>query len=132
MGAAEVDLATGAQLVEALERLHRRAQHRPDEVRPRARRGEHVGDEQPLGDLHALLLALQMLGLRVDLCARGDQPRKALRGAVDELVEAQRRGVVVGQGRVELLGVLAQEALARVVVGPLEVLNEHAADAMRT
>ena len=58
--------------------------------------------------------------------ARGDEPREALGGAVDQLVEAQRRGVVVGQGRVELLGVLAQEALARVVVGPLEVLYEHA------
>ena len=85
-----------------------------------------MGEEQPLGDLHALLLALQMLGLRLDLGARGDQPRKALGGAVDQLVEAQRRGVVVGEGGVELLGVVAQEALARVVVGPLEVLHEHA------
>ena len=58
--------------------------------------------------------------------ARGDEPREALGGAVDQLLEAQRGGVVVGEGRVELLGVLAQEALARVVVGPFEVLYEHA------
>ena len=56
----------------------------------------------------------------------GDEPGEALGGAVDQLVEAQRRGVVVGELRVELLGVFAQEALACVVVGPFEVLYEHA------
>ena len=85
-----------------------------------------MGEEQALRDLRALLLALEVLGLGLDLGARGDEPREALGGAVDQLVEAQRRGVVVGEGRVELLGVLAQEALARVVVGPFEVLYEHA------
>ena len=85
-----------------------------------------MGDEQPLRDLRALLLALEVLGLGVDLRAGGDEPGEALGGAVDQLVEAQRGGVVVGEGRVELLGVLAQVALARVVVGPFEVLYEHA------
>ena len=84
-----------------------------------------MGQQQPLRDLGALLLALQVLGLGLHLGVGGDQPREALGGAVDQLVEAQRGGVVVGEGRVELLGVLAQEALARVVVGPFEVLREH-------
>ena len=66
-----------------------------------------------------------MLGLGVDLLARGDEPGDALGGAVDQLLEAQRGRVVVGEGRVELLGVLAQVALARVVVGPFEVLYQH-------
>ena len=85
-----------------------------------------MGDEQALRDLRALLLALEVLGLGLDLGARGDEPGEALGGAVDQLVEAQRGGVVVGQVRVELLGVLAQVALARVVVGSFEVLYEHA------
>ena len=81
---------------------------------------------RPCAISDARLLALQVLGLGLDLGARGDEPGEALGGAVDQLVEAQRRGVVVGERRVELLGVFAQEALARVVVGALEVLCEHA------
>ena len=85
-----------------------------------------MGEQQPLRDLDALLLALRVLGLRLDLGPRGHEPRVALGGAIDQLVEAQRRREVVGQLGVELLGVLAQEALACIVVGPLEVLCEHA------
>src|SRR4051812_37897741 len=85
-----------------------------------------MGEEQALRDLRALLLALQVLGLRVDLRAGRDEARDALGGAIDQLVEAQSDGVVLGELGIELLGVLAQVALARVVVGPFEVLYEHA------
>jgi hypothetical protein len=76
-------------------------------------------------DLHARLLALQVLGLGLDLRAGREEAGHPLGGAVDQLVEAQRGGVVVGEVGVQLLGVLAQVALARVVVGAFEVLREH-------
>ncbi|HEX5898154.1 MAG TPA: hypothetical protein VFY32_02060 [Solirubrobacteraceae bacterium] len=67
-----------------------------------------------------------MFALGGDGHARRRQPREALGRRVDELLGPQRDRVVVGQGGVDLLGVDAQVALARIVVGPLEVLDEHA------
>ncbi len=52
----EVGLSGGAEVVEPLERLLRRAQHRVDEPRARLRVGEHVREQLALLELEALLV----------------------------------------------------------------------------
>ena len=49
---------------------------------------KHVGEEQALVDLDAILIALGMCGLGVDLRSGRDQSRDESRRAVDEVVEA--------------------------------------------
>ena len=68
---AQVGHPAGAEVVQPLERLGGRAQHRPDQVGPGARGREHLREEQPLGQLHTLLLGELALQLGGDAGARG-------------------------------------------------------------
>ena len=105
----------GAEGVQALERRVGRAQHRLDQVSPGARRREHVPQEQPLGQLGALLLAELASRLGGHGGARGGEAGEALGRRVAELVVAQLRAPAIGQRFVDVIRVRAQEAVAPVV-----------------
>ena len=75
-GGAEVDLAGAREVVEPVERELRRAQHHVDQVAAGARGGEHVGEEQALRDLDALLVRLRAVALALDLARVGASPGK--------------------------------------------------------
>jgi hypothetical protein len=117
VGDAEVGEPRGAEVIEPLERLGRRLEHRLDEVAPGARRGQHVGGEEALGEFHALLLGQRALALGLHLLGRRREAGHARGAVVDELLEPHRARQPVGQLVVELLGVVAQEALAGRVRG---------------
>ena len=68
--------------------------------RPGARAREHVGGEQSLGELEALLVGEHSLALGLHLGAAGRQAGEALGRVVDEVLEAQRASEVVGERRV--------------------------------
>jgi hypothetical protein len=80
-----------------------------------APRREHVGEQQSLGDLGAVLVALPALALAVHVRPGRDEGGEALGGEVEELLDPQRPPQVVRQLGVELVRVGAQEALPRVV-----------------
>src|SRR4029078_7584837 len=82
--AAEVGDSARAEVVEPLERLRSRPQHRPAEVRAAPLRREDVREEETLGDLETLLLGQGPLALGCDLLPRRDEPRGALGGSRDE------------------------------------------------
>ena len=124
---AEVGDAGGAEVVEALERLRGRAQHRPHEVRARGGRGEHVREQQALRDLEPLLVGQRPRVLGLQRLARGHQPRHALGRAREQRLQPQRPAAAVGQLVVERVGVHAQEALARpvgILAAALQVRGE--------
>ena len=110
---AEVGDAGGAEVVEALERRGGRAQHRPHEVRARGRRGEHVREQQSLGDLEPLLVGERPRVLGLQRRARGHEPGHALGRAREQLLEPQRPAAAVAQLEMQRVCVGAQEALAR-------------------
>ena len=56
------------------ERLGARQQHRVAEMHAGLRIRQHVGEENALVDLDAVLVALHLLALRMDLGARGIRP----------------------------------------------------------
>ena len=114
---AEVGRTGAAEVVEPLERLSGGSEHRPDEVRSGAGRGEHVREKEALGDLDALLVGQPALGLGGQLIAAGDEPRVALRGGLEQLVVAQRLREAVGELVIDRLGVRAQEPVSP-LVGP--------------
>ena len=106
----EVGDAGRTELVETGERRLGRAQHRPDEMRAAARRGEHEREENALRDLEALLLGQRPGSLTGHGAARGRQAGEALGRRVDELFVADRATQPVGQRVVDRLGVLAEES----------------------
>ena len=123
----EVGDAAGAEVVEALERLRGRAQHRPHEVRARGGRGEHVREQQALRDLEPLLVGERPRVLGLQRLARRHQPGHALRRTRQQRLEPQRPAAAVGQLVVERVGVDAQEALARpvgILAAALQVRGE--------
>ena len=87
---AEVARSRTAEAVEQRQRLRLRLRHRVHQMRAAARVGEHVGEEDPLLDLEALLVLLQQLALGVDRGAGRQEVGVALRGGVDELGDPQR------------------------------------------
>ena len=117
MDRAEVGHARGPEVVEPLEGARRRAQHRPIRWAPARGVGEHVGEEQPLRQLDALLVGELALQLGGDAGAGGREPGKALGRVEHELLVAQLDGEVVGEHGVDSLDVRAQEALAGGVQG---------------
>ena len=110
---AEVGNTAGAEVVEALERRGGRAQHRPHEVRAGGGGGEHVREQQSLGDLEPVLVGERprVLGLQRRAC--GDEPGHALGRALEQRLDAQRPAAAVAQLEMQRVGVRAQEALAR-------------------
>jgi hypothetical protein len=80
-----------------------------------APRREHVGEQQPLRDLGAVLVALPALALAVHLGLRRDEPGEAVGGEVEERLDAQRPSQVVRQLGIELVRVGAEESSPRVV-----------------
>ena len=66
------------------------AQHRPDQMRAGAGRGEDVGEEEALGDLEALLVRQPALALRGHLGRARDQAGIALGGGGEQLLVAKR------------------------------------------
>ena len=115
---AEVGDTGGAEVVESLERLRRGTEHRVDQVRAGARRGQHVGEEDALSELRALLFGQRPLGLGRHLLPARDEARVALGGRDEQLLVAQRSGHPLGELVVDLLDAGAEEALAR-LVGPV-------------
>src|SRR6185437_15136943 len=111
-GDAEVGDAARAKVVEALERLGHRPEHRVHEVRPRPLRRQQVGDHQPLRDLEPVLLRQLARPLGLHLLARRHESRPARGGVIDEVLHTHRAREPIRQRRVELLGVCAEEALA--------------------
>ena len=69
--------------------------------------------KQALVDLNAVLVALPMSGLRIDLGSRRDQSRNDLRRRVDEVVEAPERRAAFGQAIVDLLDMSGEKGFAR-------------------
>ena len=100
------------EAVDAVERLRLRLRHRVQQMRAAARVGEHVGEEDPLLDLEALLVLLQQLALGVDRGAGRQQVGVALGRGVDELGHAQRPCAPVGELVVDRLGLGAEPRLA--------------------
>ena len=78
-----------------------------------ARAREHMGEEQALVDLGAVLVALPMSGLRVDLGARRNQPGDELRRGVDEVVEPPERRAALRQAIVDKFDMSGEKRLAR-------------------
>ena len=110
---AEIGDAGRPELVETRERRLGRSQHRPDEVRPAARRREHEREEHALRELDALLVGQSLRPLDGHLLARRDEPRKALGGGVDELLVADGPLQIVGQRGVDGVRVDAEELRSR-------------------
>ena len=94
-----------------------RAQHRPDEMRSAARRGEDVREEEALRDLDALLVGQLALALDRDLVPRRHETGIAFGRGVDEVLVAHGVAQVVGQLDVDRLRVLAEERDPRGGVG---------------
>ena len=107
--AAEIGDARCAELVEPLERGLGRAQHRPHEMRPAARRGENVREEDALRDLDALLVGQLALPLDGDLVPRRHETGETLGRRVDEVLVAHGAAQVVRELDVDSLCVLAEE-----------------------
>ena len=129
---AEIGDAGRTELVETRERLLGRAQHRPDEVRAAARRGEHEREEEALRDLDALLVGAGSGSLGCHLRPRRHEPREALGCRVDEIFVADRPTQVVGQRGVDRVDVGAQEPRACGVERPLESAAASASASFRS
>ena len=84
----EVDGAGRAELVEPRERLLGGPQHRPDEMGAGARRREHVRQQEAIGDLQALLVALEVLALCFDGAAVGTRPGNRSAAVFEQLLDA--------------------------------------------
>jgi hypothetical protein len=78
-GGPEVDLAARLELGQAREGFGGGPAHRPEEVVAGQGRGEHVGDEQPVGDLDALLVGQRAPALVLELPVRRDEAGEAAR-----------------------------------------------------
>ena len=65
-----------------------RQQHRVAEMRAGVRMRQHVREEDALIDLDAVLVALHLLALRIDLLARRHQAGNELGGLVGEHIGA--------------------------------------------
>ena len=81
---AEVGDAGGAEVIEPLERLLGRAQHRPHEVRAGLGVGEHVREQQPLRDLQPVLVGERALVLGGQFVAARHEPGHPLGGAREQ------------------------------------------------
>jgi hypothetical protein len=79
-------------------------------MRPAAPRREHVREEEPLRDLDPLLVAEGQRTLRGYRFPRRDEPGDELGRRVDEVLVTDCPAEIVGQRRVEILRVRAQEA----------------------
>ena len=86
----EVDRPGRGERRQPLERLRQRPRHRVQQVQPADGVGEDPGHERALGDLEALLVALQVLPLAVDRPPRRQEVREAVGDRVHEPGDAQR------------------------------------------
>ncbi len=123
MGRAEVQLALPPERLQPLERLRQRAQHGVDQMGAGPWRGEDLGEEDPLVDLHALLVSLARLALGQHGGAGRHQAGVALRGGVGQVLDADERAEVIGEVGVDQIAVGAQEAGAHVAHGVLQRLG---------
>ena len=90
-----------------------RQQHRVAKMLADARAREHMGEEEALVDLDAVLVALRMSGFGADFLSCRDQSRNELRRGVDEIVEAAEGRAALGQAIVDLLDVGGEKRFAR-------------------
>jgi hypothetical protein len=82
---AQVDRSRALQVLREGERLGLGLRHRVHQVETRSAVGEHLGDEDALVDLEALLVLLGQLALGVDRRSRGQEVGEPLGSLVDEL-----------------------------------------------
>src|SRR5271166_4519146 len=74
---------------------------------------KHVRQEQALINLNAVLIALRVSGLGVDLLSSRDQSRNEFRRGVNEVVKAAENRATPGQQPVDLLGVGGEKKFTR-------------------
>ena len=107
---AEIGKAALAEFGNPFQRFALGLEHGMDEVHAAALVGEHLGDEQALVELVALLGALLLQRpLGVDLLARGQERRIAGRDGHEQLADAQEPGASIRRFVVESGGVMAEE-----------------------
>ena len=109
---AEVGLTRGLELLEPLERLGGRREHRAEQMGADARRAEDVRQQHALGELELLLVGERPLPLDIHLPSRRRQARNPLGRFVDQLLDPHRLRAARCERVVELDGVPAQIALA--------------------
>jgi hypothetical protein len=88
----EVGDSGGAEPVEALQRLRGRFEHRRQQVPAAAGRGQEMGRQQALHELHALLVGQRAAAFGFHLGAGRREAGDPLGALVDELFEAHRTG----------------------------------------
>ena len=110
---AEIERAARGELGGERGAFRPRQQHGVTEMFADARARKHMRKEQALVDLDAVLVALRMSRLGLDLLPRGDQSGNEIRSGVDEVVEAPEDCAALGQETVNLLDVNSEKQFAR-------------------
>jgi hypothetical protein len=95
---AEIKRTVRRQLGERLLGLRSRQQHRVAEMPPRLIMREDVRDQNALVDLEAVLVALEHVLFRRDLCALGHKPRKRIGNSKQEFFHPHEASHAMGDG----------------------------------
>src|SRR6516165_9050179 len=98
---AEIKRTVRRQLGERLLGLRSRQQHRVAEMPPRLIMREDVRDQNALVDLEAVLVALEHVLFRRDLCALGHKPRKRIGSSKQEFFHPHEASHAMGDGAVD-------------------------------
>ena len=80
-------------------------------MQPRPLAGEHMGEEDALVDLDAVLVALVERGLGGNLLAARHQAGNGRRRGVDEVLDPDEAGPLAGQRVIDPVGMGGEEAL---------------------
>ena len=112
---AEIERAACGEFGDKRSAFRTRQEHGVTEMFADARARKHMREEQPLVDLEAILVALPMSGLGVDLLSCRRQPGDEVRRGVDEVVEASEGRTALGQTIVDPLDMSGEERFARCV-----------------
>ena len=105
----DVESTRALELVERVERLRQRSQHRVHQVQARPRLAQHGGDEDALVDLVALFVLLGKLTLGLHLRRGSGSGRVALGGQVHQVFDTHRAAQPIGQLFVHEIDVTPQE-----------------------
>ena len=109
---AEIKRTVRRQLGERLLGLRSRQQHRVAEMPPRLIMREDVRDQNALVDLEAVLVALEHVLIRRDLCALRHKPRKRIGSGKQEFFHPHEASHAMGDGAVDRARMRAQEPVA--------------------